>query len=289
MNYSPSVLVPDLTIGSPTAVLGDSVVEVGIALVAIAALGAVLHLVARRAGSGQFSGLHWGKGLLTGVVTMAIVSLVMVPLGFIAKALQGPVDDHFFDYIEKAGTNSWTDVLETTTQMGNVMQTQRLGLVLSLVLAVGFAIKGYRWWVPIVLFPVAWWIARLAQLVIAAIIDRNRDALSLVDTKIGAYPSGGCARIILMTGTAVVLIAYYGKLSRKVTQWLLTIPLAFGLAEAYFRARLNQHWLTDVVGGVVFGGLLLAALYTTLKAFDPDPGGSEGGRRTTPDPVDAAA
>ena len=91
-------------------------------------------------------------------------------------------------------------------------------------------------------------------------------------TPIGAFPSGGCARIILISGTAVVLLVHYGRLSRRPTLWLLGIPLVLGLAEAYFRTRLNQHWFTDVVAGVLYGWLMLAALWATLRAFDPDPG-----------------
>lgn len=125
---------------------------------------------------------------------------------------------------------------------------------------------------------------------IAAIVDRDRDLISLVGTKIGAFPSGGCARIVLISGTAVVLASYYGALSKRTTQWLYGIPLVLGLAEAYFRTRLNQHWFTDVVAGVLYGWLMLAALNRTLKAFDPDPAGAGVARpRPDHDPVDAPA
>ncbi len=155
--------------------------------------------------------------------------------------------------------------------MGNVRQTQYLGAALAVALAIVFAVKGWRWWIPLLLFPAAWWITRLCQLTIAAIVDRDRDLISLVGTRIGAFPSGGCARIIVISGAAVLLVSYYGALSQRTTRWLYAIPLVLGLAEAYFRTRLNQHWFTDVVAGVIYGGLMLAALVRTLKAFDPDP------------------
>jgi membrane-associated phospholipid phosphatase len=219
----------------------------------------------------QLAGLNWGAGITTGVISVAIVNAIAIAIGFVAKALQGPVDEPIFERIDDAGTTGWTDVLETLTQMGNVRQTQYLGAALAVVLAVVFAVKGWRWWMPIFLFPVAWWLTRLCQLTIAAIVDRERDLISLVGTRIGAFPSGGCARIIVISGAAVLLVSYYGGLSQRTTRLLYGIPLVLGLAEAYFRTRLNQHWFTDVVAGVIYGGLMLAALVRTLKAFDPDP------------------
>ncbi len=231
----------------------------------------------------QLSGLRWRTGFTTGVITVTTVNAVALAIGFLARALQGPVDEPIFERIDGAGTTDWTDVLEILTQMGNVPETQQLGAVLAVLLGIGFAVKGWRWWIPLLLFPVAWWLARLGQLAIAAIVDRDRDLVSLVGTPIGAFPSGGCARIILISGTAVVLLVHYGRLSRRPTLWLLGIPLVLGLAEAYFRTRLNQHWFTDVVAGVLYGWLMLAALWATLRAFDPDPAGSGVGRRADED------
>jgi membrane-associated phospholipid phosphatase len=222
----------------------------------------------------QLAGLRWRNGFVTGVVTVAVANAVAIAVGFVAKALQGPVDEPIFERIDRAGTNDWTDVLETLTQMGNVRQTQVLGAVLALAFVAWFAVRGWRWWIPLFLFPIAWWLARLCQLTIAAIVDRDRDLISLVGTPIGAFPSGGCARIVLISGIAVLLASHYGGLSRRTTQWLCGIPLLLGLAEAYFRTRLNQHWFTDVVAGVLYGGLMLAATVMTLRAFDPDPAAS---------------
>lgn len=228
----------------------------------------------------QLAGLSWGSGITTGAIAVAVANAVAVALGFLAKALQGPVDEPVFERVDAAGNTDWTDVLETLTQMGNVTQTQQLAAVLAVAFALWFAVKGWRWWMPLFLFPVAWWLTRLCQLTIAAIVDRERDLVSLVGTPIGAFPSGGCARIIVISGAAVVLASYYAGLSRRTTRWLYGVPLVLGLAEAYFRTRLNQHWFTDVVAGVLYGWLMLAALARTLREFDPDPAAAGLARRT---------
>ena len=208
--------------------------------------------------SHQFAGLRWGAGFTTGAVTIAIANAIAIALGFVAKALQNPVDELVFERVDEAGNTEWTDVLETLTQMGNVAQTQYLGAALAVGFAIWFALQGWRWWMPLLLFPVA-------------VDDRDRDVESLIGTQIGAFPSGGCARIMIISGAAVVLASYYAGLSRRTTRWLYVIPLILGLAEGYFRTRLNQHWFTDVVGGILYGGLMLAALARTLWSFDPEP------------------
>lgn len=227
----------------------------------------------------QLAALNWGAGITTGAITVALANAVALAIGFLAKALQGPVDEPIFERVDEAGTNDWTDVLETLTQMGNVTQTQQLAAALTVAFAVWFAVKGWRWWIPILVFPAAWWLTRLCQLTIAAIVDRDRDLVSLVGTPIGAFPSGGCARIVVISGAAVFLASYYGRLSRRTTLWLYGIPLVLGLAEGYFRTRLNQHWFTDVVAGVLYGWLMLAALARTVRAFDPDPAAAGLARR----------
>lgn len=233
----------------------------------------------------QLAGLRWRDGFVTGVATVALVNAVALAVGFVAKALQEPVDEPIFERIDRAGTTPWTDVLETLTMMGNVVQTQVLGAVLSVSFALWFAIRGWRWWMPLFLFPIAWWLTRLCQMTIAAIVDRDRDLISLVGTEIGAYPSGGCARIIVISGAAVLLASHYAGLSRRTTQLLWCVPLILGLAEGYFRTRLNQHWFTDVVAGIGYGGLMVAAMIRTLRTFDPDPAGSGLGRRQDDDLV----
>ncbi len=75
----------------------------------------------------------------------------------------------------------------------------------------------------------------------------------------------------MVTGTAAYLVVHYARTTRRTTTVLFTLVGVLGLVEAYCRARLNQHWLTDIVGGVVVGWLLLGAVILTLRAFDPDP------------------
>ncbi|GAA4669136.1 phosphatase PAP2 family protein [Nocardioides nanhaiensis] len=208
-------------------------------------------------------------GLRAAVVTLLAVGAVSLLLGQVAAALQGPVDDPFFAAMEARGTSAWTDLLAVTTQMGNVPETQVLTVVLAVGLAAWFALRGGCWWMPLLVLPLAWCVTRCAQLGLAGVTDREREVLSLIGTEIGAYPSGGVARIVVVTGTAVVLVAHYLRPRRAVVRLLGVGVVLLGVAEMYFRARLNQHWLTDVVAGFVVGCLVLWSVRRTLRAFHP--------------------
>lgn len=208
-------------------------------------------------------------GLRTALATLLPVGAVSLLLGQVASALQEPVDDPFFAAMQARGTSAWTDLLAMTTQMGNVPETQVLTLVLALGLAAWFAVRGVCWWMPLLVLPLAWAVTRCAQLGLAGVTDREREVLSLIGTEIGAYPSGGVARIVVVTGTAVVLVAHYLRPRRAVVRLLGVGVVLLGVTEMYFRARLNQHWLTDVVAGLVVGCLVLWAVRRTLRAFHP--------------------
>lgn len=217
------------------------------------------------------AGLRWRAGFLTAAAWLCGFTLLSIGVGFIAKSLTQVVDHPFYDAIERAGTNDWTDVLATLTKMGNVWQTQRLAVILAVVLAVWLWRRGQRWWMPLVALPATWIISRICQFGVAKIVDRDRDALSLLGTNVGAFPSGGVMRIITVTGAAVFIASYYGHWSRRPQIVGYTVVAALGVAEAYFRARLNQHWFTDVIGGLIVGWMFLGAVMSTIRAFDPSP------------------
>ncbi len=138
--------------------------------------------------------LRWLAGLRTAVIWLAGVTVLSLAVGFVAKSLTTLVDEPVFAAVDRAGTNDWTDVLSTLTKMGNVWQTQRLAAVLAVVLAVWLWRRGQRWWMPLVVLPLTWIVSRVMQFGVAWIVDRDRDAISLLGTNVGAFPpAGSCA------------------------------------------------------------------------------------------------
>ncbi len=78
-------------------------------------------------------------------------------------------------------------------------------------------------------------------------------------------------RIVTVTGAAVFLASYYGRWSRGASARRLRGGLRARGRRGLLRGRLNQHWFTDILGGIVVGWAFLAAVAATVRAFDPSP------------------
>ncbi len=75
----------------------------------------------------------------------------------------------------------------------------------------------------------------------------------------GTFPSGGSARVVLVCGMVAWMLARHSVGWRlAVGGWTVAALLAF--AEGYSRLYLGRHWVVDVLGGWVFGALLLVVL-----------------------------
>ncbi|WP_166846173.1 phosphatase PAP2 family protein [Isoptericola sp. BMS4] len=75
-----------------------------------------------------------------------------------------------------------------------------------------------------------------------------------------SFPSGHAAEAVLVYGTAVHLVARWTSASDRalrVLRWGVGAVTVNAVAVSYY---LGWHWITDLVGGVLVGGLLLRLL-----------------------------
>ena len=83
------------------------------------------------------------------------------------------------------------------------------------------------------------------------------------------FPSGGCARLIANYGLIIYLILRISNKTRsKLAVVLWTLLVAATFTEAYSRMYLGKHWLTDVIGGLAFGVVLLAVFIAATRMLD---------------------
>jgi membrane-associated phospholipid phosphatase len=196
-------------------------------------------------------------------------SLVLLLLaGFLAGAVEPWVDHPVFDFFGRHQTDSLTPAMNLLTQMGNRKQTRYVAVVCTVLLTL---LWRRRRWLPAVLVLGTVVVQRYGQLVLAKVVDRGHPP-----TTLGTWPSGGCARLIAIYGT-ILLLVLVGlgqrdrRPSRVVVVALWSVLGAAAWIEAFSRTYLLKHWVTDVVGGLGFGLLLLAVTGVAVTALgDPE-------------------
>lgn len=75
-----------------------------------------------------------------------------------------------------------------------------------------------------------------------------------------AYPSGHAANIVVVYGLAVYLIAHYTLASRRTRHVLIGIVAGLMVLMTTVSVLLRWHWLTDLIGGYLVAGALLAVI-----------------------------
>jgi membrane-associated phospholipid phosphatase len=94
---------------------------------------------------------------------------------------------------------------------------------------------------------------------VGALVDAPQPPAATSIGPVGGFPSGGSARVVLVCGMAAWLLAEQRSGRRwVVAAWTATAVLAF--VEGWSRMYLGRHWLVDVLGGWVFGALLMLVL-----------------------------
>src|SRR6266704_2308327 len=91
----------------------------------------------------------------------------------------------------------------------------------------------------------------------------------------GAFPSGGSARVVLVGGMVAWLLARRSR-DRRAAGAAWTVVALAAFMEGYSRLYLGRHWIADVIGGWVFGALLLAVLLAAATLL-PLPSGQRLG------------
>jgi hypothetical protein len=214
------------------------------------------------------------------------IGLMMVSLwllGELAQVLEPAIDVPVFHWFEARQVEPWSSWWWFLTDIGKVDVTQRLAAVAAVVFAVLFARR--RWWAPPALLLFGFISEKLVQEWVKVIVDRGHPP-----TTLGTWPSGGCARVLIVYGLIVFLALRYARV-RSTRVWVAGWSLV-ALAEtvqAYARTYNLEHWVTDVVGGVIFGIMLLLMMLAVaaiiLPAEDDRPPAGDAGARDRAEPT----
>ncbi|SCF26438.1 undecaprenyl-diphosphatase [Micromonospora viridifaciens] len=191
----------------------------------------------------------------------AAVVAVCWPLGEALSRLEPHVDRPVFAYVHARRVEGWAQVNSLVTGIGDRYPLMWVTAVAALALALAW--RRRRWWLPLVALPLQFVVEQYTQEILSRLVDRGHPP-----TDLGTYPSGGCARLLMTFGVAVTLFVLVRPISRRVLAALVTAPAVLATVEGYTRVYAEKHWLTDVVGGLIFGTLLTGVAVFALVVAD---------------------
>lgn len=187
--------------------------------------------------------------LVTLLACSAAVIVVCWPLGEALSRAEQAVDRPVFRWVQQRQQGSWTHLNAWITLIGERSQLKVVCLVAAVVFAV---LWRRRWWVPVLAMGGQFVLEQYVQEILKRVVDRGHPP-----TALGTFPSGGCARVIMTFGTIALLAALTWRISARGRVMLCTAVAVAASIEGYTRVYLQKHWLTDVIGGWLFGGMLL--------------------------------
>jgi membrane-associated phospholipid phosphatase len=209
---------------------------------------------------------RYGGAVAVLLATSAAAVVVCWPFGRFARRFEPQIDAPFLRWTQRhvKSHGSWYHLNSILTHMGNRPQIKIISLVAAVVFAALWARRG--WWIPPLIIAAALGFEKFGQSVLAKVVDRPSPGLP----RFGTYPSGGCARLVVTYGIIFYLILLtWPSISRRWRVAGFTAIAILSWVEGYTRIYLIKHWGMDVVGGWLYGTLLLLALIAAASCFMP--------------------
>lgn len=205
-----------------------------------------------------------GAAVAVFFVGVSSTILVCYLAGRLAHALQGPIDWHIFRWFQSHQVSGWSHAWRILTNVGGLKQSRMLAALGFIVFPIVYRISGRRWWMPLTVLAAGFVGEYYLQTLLESVVRRGHPP-----TTLGSYPSGGMARIMVFYGLFVFFVLRLRR-SRAPRAWAIGWSLVGVCAaiEAYARTYNLEHWFTDVVGGLLFGTLLLGLLCVVFDILD---------------------
>jgi membrane-associated phospholipid phosphatase len=183
--------------------------------------------------------------------------------GFAAATDYFPADlwlAHRFQDIDAA---AFSDALDWASRLAEVPLVVAVGLAGALGLAL-LARRSEAIWLVVAL------VVSLSNRGVKFLVDRPRPAEDLVDvsekTSSAAFPSGHVTAAVLVYGFIFYLASFL--IPARLLRFLVQAScLVLVVLTALQRVHAGAHWPSDVLGGLLFGGLLLALLIWSHRRF----------------------
>jgi undecaprenyl-diphosphatase len=195
-----------------------------------------------------------------------VLVLVLTGIGWVLSHVvqndaMGRADAGVSRWFARERTGDLNDVTAVTSAIGGT-----LTITILAVLSVAVAAFVWRRWREPMLVAVAVAGEVAIFLVVTLLVDRQRPPVKHLDAAppTSSYPSGHTAATIALWGALAVLAS---ERARSALVRGIFLALAFGLPLLVASSRLyrGMHFLTDVLGGALLGGLWLVATVRGIR------------------------
>ncbi len=195
------------------------------------------------------------------VAVMALVALIDMAIGIYAGGAFLNIDLSVNKLMRELRNAPADDIMVAITMLGDWPVMTALGLAMAGWL---FIRRSWRAGLAVLAAIMA---ARIFVLALKFGIHKARPVELYPDAASYAFPSGHTAVATVTLGVLAVLVSHsMGRWGRSLVFAICGIAV---VAIAYSRLYLGVHWLSDVLGGFLFGAIVTAAFGMVLEAIPP--------------------
>ena len=189
-----------------------------------------------------------------GVGAYAVMTLIGPPI--VNHGLT--IDEPIFQWTNENQVPSWAAVLERFNRVGNTWTTWGAAGAAAACLGVAWR---RRKWLPPTALGAAIVVDHYATLALRYTFNR----LGPPSSPLGTYPAGGPDRVVLFYGLIAYMLWREFSGSQRGKIWAIGSVTALAFNQAYCREYLSKHWFTDILSGLLYGGVLLAPFIAAIR------------------------
>ncbi len=198
-----------------------------------------------------------GMLLILAVGAVAVFALTCL-LGVLVVHAGPSIDKPIYNWMIHHRVHAWKSAMNRATKVGDTWTTWG-GAVAAAACLTAFYRRN-KWLPPVVLGA-----AIVIDHYMTQALRHTFHRLGPPDSPLGTFPSGGCDRILVLYGLIAYLIWREVSGTRRTAIWSAGAVAALAFNEAYSRQYLTLHWTTDILSGLVYGGLILAVFIATIR------------------------
>jgi undecaprenyl-diphosphatase len=171
-----------------------------------------------------------------------------------------PGDSAIFNWLGGIESPFFDSLMRAITALGNALPSV---ITVAVVVAVLLLVRRWLEAFFIALLPS---LAALFTWAIKVAVDRPRPGAELIDNGGLSYPSGHVSHIVVFLGFLCYLMPGLVK-KRAVVTALQVIMVILIMLMMTSRIYLGEHWPSDVLAGLMLGGMVLAPAMVVYKHY----------------------